>query len=258
MTPHLVIYSPVYGDPETAAVKLAFHQAALTFVRDVNITWLDSRHFINIGELNAARDRAARMALAVPGMTHLLSWDEDVAGAQLAQCLRGMMMSGHPIVGVTYPKKVFHWDRVVARARELAATPERITKEALEAAAYDYVYRLTPRFARAPIDAHNCVRVDGVGCGFMLTSRPALERMTAHYHEATGLTYKSTFDGVDTVGLFMPMVVNGELLRDDFAFCERANMIGIPTHLYLGDGAPLDHYGSFVFRGQARALLGEK
>lgn len=258
MTPHLVIYTTVYGAPETAQVRLAFHQAVFSFARDVNISWLDSRSFANVGELSAARSRAARMALAVPTMTHLLSWDEDVAGDRIARCLHGMLMSGHPIVGVPYPKKTFHWDRVVARARELAATPERITREALEAVAYDYSYRLTQRFAGEPIDAHRCARVDGVGCGFMLTSRSALERMTERYHEATGLTYKDDFDDIDTVGLFMPLITNGTLLNDDFAFCERASTIGIPTHLYLGEGAPLDHYGSFAFRGQASALVDDR
>lgn len=254
--PHLVVYTPVYGNPETAQVRLAFHQSVFSFARDVNITWLESRHFVNVSELSEARNRAARMALAVPTMTHLLSWDEDVAGDKLGICLGGMLASGHPIVGVPYAKKVFHWDRVVARARELAATPEKITRDALEAAAYDYAYRLTPRFAGEPIDAHSCVRVDGVAAGFMLVSRAALERMTAHYAEECA--YKSSYDGIDTVGLFMEMIVDRALLRDDLAFCERATAIGIPTHLYLGDGAPLDHYGSFAFRGQARALLGEK
>lgn len=252
MTPHLVIYTTVFGTPETASVRLAFHQAAMVFARDVNITWLDSRHFANASELNHARSKAVRMALAIPQMTHLLSWDEDVAGDRLATCLSRMLLSGHPIVGTTYPKKVFHWDRVVARARELAATPEKITKEALETVAYDYVYRLTPRFANQPIDAHSCVRVDGVGCGFMLTTRATLERMTAHY-DSPQLTYKDK--GEKTVGLFASLVADDALLNDDFAFCERANAIGIPTHLYLGDGAPLDHYGSFAFRGQSRALV---
>ena len=254
MTPHLVVYTTVYGEPQTAQVRLAFHQAVVSFVRDVNITWLDSRMFANIGELSAARSRAARLALGIPSMTHLLSWDEDVAGDQIGRCLTGMLMSGHAIVGVPYPKKVFHWDRVVSRARELAATPERITREALESVAYDYSYRLTSRFAGEPIDAHRCVRVDGVGCGFALTSRAALERMTVHY-DGPALTFKSDFDSVDTVGLFMPLIVDGILLNDDFAFCERAGAIGIPTHLYLGEGAPLDHYGSFAFRGQSSALV---
>ena len=179
----LVVYTTVYGNPETAQVRLAFHNAVVSFVRDVNITWLDSRHFTNVSELSQARSRAVRMALDVPRMTHLLSWDEDVAGDNIAACLRGMLSSGHPIVGVTYPKKVFHWDRVVARARELAATPERITRETLEAAAYDYSYRLTRRFEREPMDEHRCTLVDGVGCGFMLSTRATLESMVSAYRE---------------------------------------------------------------------------
>lgn len=252
MIPHLVVYTTVYGNPETAQVRLAFHQAVVSFVRDVNITWLDSRHFVNVSELSAARSRAARMALAVPGMTHLLSWDEDVAGDRLAACLGGMLRSGHSIVGVPYPKKVFHWERVVEKARELAATPEKITRESLETVAYDYSYRLTSRFAGEPLDAHRCARVDGVGCGFMLTARAALELMTARYAD---LTFEDDTDGIDTVGLFTPMIVDKKLLNDDFAFCERANAMGIASQLYLGEGAPLDHYGSFAFRGHSAAFV---
>jgi hypothetical protein len=194
------------------------------------------------------------MALDMPEMTHLLSWDEDVCGEQLAACLSGMLASRRQIVGVPYPKKVFHWDRIVARARELASTPDRITREELEAAAYDYCYRLTPRFSKSTLDEQRCMQIDGVGCGFTLVARDTLQRMTDRYREE--MSFKDLDEKI-SVGLFLPMIVDGELLGDDFSFCERAFAMGIPTHLYLGSGSPLDHYGSFRFRGSARALVKE-
>jgi hypothetical protein len=63
-----------------------------------------------------------------------------------------------------------------------------------------------------------------------------------------------TGEAIETVALFQLLIEAGpgpmrSLLSEDFSFVARARSCGFRAWAYLGDGSPLDHVGSHVFRG---------
>lgn len=259
MSAKIMLYTPTHGTPDSASVSLGYHQSAIAFARSGDIEILDGRLFTDC-DLVRARSRAVRVCVESPTATHLLHWDADVVGNRqdVRMALDGMLASGHDLVGAPYPRKRVHWDRV-AMAAGLALTPDG---EALQAAAYDYPYRLgspTGHGERAEIEVRNgCVEVEAMGFGFTLTSRRCLERMWQAY--AGTLSFGDSIDGqlTWTVALFQLLLPTQSatapyaiepLLSEDYSFCARWRALGESVQLYVGPGSPMHHVGSHVFRG---------
>jgi hypothetical protein len=179
-----------------------------------------------------------------PEFTHILWWDTDVVAEpnQIALCIGGMLRAGKGIVGVPYPKKFVHLDRVA--------------KTGLVEAAHTYNYQnSTPQ----RVDDVGCIKVDRVAGGFTLVERHVVETMRSHYAGDPELVYDDEFDGVkpkrETIALYQLIVKDRALLSEDYSFCERWTRIGGDVHLYLGPGAPLDHVGGHRFRGDIRGIM---
>jgi hypothetical protein len=265
----ILLYTPTQGTPDSASVSLGYHQSAIAFARSGDIEMLDGRLFTDC-DLVRARSRAVRMCVESPTATHLLHWDADVVGnrSEVRSALDGMLASGHDFVGAPYPRKRLHWDRV-AMAVSQGTVLERQDPEYLQAAAYDYPYRLGgpsgEAEGRAAIEVRNgCVEVEAMGFGFTLTSRRCLERMWQAY--APTLSFGDVLDGqlAWTVALFqlalppqneVPPYAIDPLLSEDYSFCARWRALGESVHLYVGNGSPLHHVGSHVFRGVRDGII---
>lgn len=175
-------------------------------------------------DLTRTRSRAVRIFLTQTEGTHLLFWDGDVEGNEVA--LANMLAEDVECIAASYPKK--RLDKH-GRSDELA---------------YNTGGKNVP-FAgyRAPVDA--------IGCGFMLLRRDLLARAWLHYDEEL---YAIDVDGAHTVMLFHLMFglnAKGQrvLRPEDYSFCERLRQLDPPCqpYLYTGPGCPLRHAGSHVF-----------
>lgn len=258
--PNIVICTPIFGSPETSHVTLAYHRAQMNFAKDPSIGFL--RLAACQSDIVRARSRMVRQFLEDPHATHLLWWDEDVAGdpQQIAACLSGMIASGHDVVAAPYPGKKVDWN---------AAAVSVLSGGQPEWGAYkwSYGYHSLPPVDGQPgggVRPDMCVEVECCRGGFMLISRTCLERMVKEYEEE--LWFTDVVDGKPyrTVAIYMltmsAMRIAGvatterRLDAEDFAFCARWRKMGGSVYLYVGNGSPLNHIGMMTFRGAREGI----
>jgi NDP-sugar pyrophosphorylase family protein len=91
-------------------------------------------------------------------------------------------------------------------------------------------------------DEHGLMRVESVSTGFMLIRRHVIEHMIEKHPE---WKYKGDGDGEDEYALFDFMILNGQYIGEDYAFCLRARAEGFK--IYLDPMISLPHIGSEEF-----------
>lgn len=231
--PRVLIATPVDGDPIGAKVSHGYHHAVTHLVRDGALTIPATISFAD--DLARARSRCVWYALqAKEQWDWVLWWDEDVIVHDTAIVRRMISVAesnGWDMIGAPYPKK-----------RIPSKFPYMPTKEAV----------LT---GNMPVE-DDCVEVDCLAFGFVLTSRDCLESMADQYKN--DLWFSDNHDPNNlhkTVALFMPMFASDYhhermLLSEDYSFCHRWRAMNGKIHMYLGEGSPLSHQGSHVFSGQ--------
>ena len=245
----IAILTPLAGGTERGVYSAQYLEALLAFARDPSVELLAR---VNVDtDLVRARSRAVQLFLTLGAeYTHALWWDADVVAdpGRVAACVRGMLATGHDVIGAPYPFKRYNW--AAARGAE---DPE--------AAAVGY-----PLAVNAPGDAlheglvravNGAVEVTAIPLGFTLTSRDCLALMAEHYYAALRFEDIRGGERVPTVALFLQEIVGSVLLSEDYSFCHRWRQIGGKVHVYVGDGAPLDHHGSCVYRGIRGGLFRE-
>lgn len=188
------------------------------------------------------RSRMVARFLAGQG-THLLFLDDDVSFDPVV--IAGMLAANKNFVGAPYPRRLQpDWERV-----EKVATQNPVNRGPLEAYAYQYPVRLD-RKKTTQADASGCLLVDGIGMGCCLLTREALQQMSDCYRGT--LAFNDA--GNPAVALFMLLIVDGELLSEDFSFCERYRTMGGGVYCYLGEGSPVDHHGIIKYKGMIEAF----
>lgn len=220
---------------------------------DIHDTWMWDRGVVVV------RGRAVRKFLESDA-THLFFVDADVSFAPIV--VRRLIALDRPIVGVPYPKRHIHWERVYS-AVQAGKLPEE--------GAYDYVLHTGGK--PSDVDADGCLDVEGLGMGCTLIRRDCLTTMVRAYGEDAPEredlrffdTHPAPGMGGPTVQLFAhaPDVVDGQdvLLSEDLSFCKRWRALGGKIACYLGEGAPAGHHGSHHFHGTREGLVaahGEK
>lgn len=252
----ILIATPHYGHPDEARVSVGYLEALTAIIRDPAVRL--AAVLRSDSDLVRARSRIVRHALAMPDVTHLLFWDDDVFAppGAIVSAILGMLAARVDVVACPYPRKRLHWDS--ARAAALRGDDP-------EAHAVSFVHTVTAPGEKG--EAWPFVHVENgvaeavsVHLGFTLISRTCLETMVEHY--ARELGYDDFEDGERrrAVALFQLVITpgtHGVLLSEDFSFCHRWRAIGGKVHVYVGEGAPLDHHGSHVFRGKRAGLFRE-
>jgi hypothetical protein len=252
MTPKILIATPVRGaSPESADVCLGWSEATRRLSRDPSIEIAVAGFGC---DLVRCRSRMVRQALEADEFTHVLWWDADIIPRDM-RILANMLATGHDIVAAPYPRKLVDWGG--ASVAGAACQPA-------EWGAYRYPYYRDPaRGAGVSINA--CVAVDHIGMGFMLTTTTCLQKIVDAYRST--LSFGDTAangDPVWTVAIFQLMIQGkqvskgpyplGALLSEDYSFCERAKACGFIPQMYLGEGSPVDHVGTHVFRGHREGI----
>ena len=72
------------------------------------------------------------------------------------------------------------------------------------------------------VDDRGLVEVAGVGAGFVLVHREAIQKLWASHQD---LVYRRP-DGRERCALFLPLIEDGEMLAEDYSFCARWRQIG--------------------------------
>jgi hypothetical protein len=234
----ILIATPTDGHPQTAVVTYAYHQSMRQLERAGSVV-IPSEIFFS-DDLARARSRAIWYALQRDGWDYILWIDDDVAfdSSIVPRMIDRAMADGHHVLGAPYPRK-----RIPAQ----------------------FPYKpLAAQQAAGKIEIKNdCVEVELIAFGFVLTSRECLETMCDAYsnewftdgHDATNIH--------ETIGLFKQIHTDAttipdgkgstmryrELYSEDYSFAWRWRKIGGKVMMYVGEGAPLGHVGGHVFTG---------
>ncbi len=164
--------------------------------------------------------------------THLLWADSDIEFAPAA--LIGMLAAGKDFVAAPYRKKKEKREYAVRRDTAHSPTVDPVT---------------------------STVRITGCGLGFALMTRKGLEIMVDHYRPALRFTDVDSHGAKrDTVALFQ--LVRGApnqdgdvpLLSEDLSFCSRWTDLDGEIYLYVGEGSPVTHHGSYRYVGDLNDL----
>jgi hypothetical protein len=91
-------------------------------------------------------------------------------------------------------------------------------------------------------DDHGLMRVESVSTGFMLIRRHVIEHMIEKHPE---WAYQGDGDGETEHALFDFMILNGQYIGEDYAFCLRARAEGFK--IYLDPMISLPHIGTEEF-----------
>lgn len=240
----ILIATPTDGHPQTATVTYAYHHAVRQLERAGSVV-IPSEIFFS-DDLTRARSRAIWYALQREGWDWILWIDDDVAfDSSIVPLMVDRAKADEiEVLGAPYPRK-----------RIPAQFPYKPLASQLAAGKIDVV--------------RDCVEVELLAFGFMLTSRECLETMCDAYsnewftdghepgniHETIGL-----FKQIHTDATTVPDGKGGtmrfrDLYSEDYSFCYRWRAIGGKVHMYVGDGSPLGHIGGHVFTGE-RADIG--
>lgn len=259
----VLIASPMRAsDPLCAQVTYGYARVLRQYARDLEVDVMDPREMLDPEDmddvaygpdLTRVRSRIVRMALESERQyTHVWWWDTDIIPWDSAIAAY-MLMTGKDIVGAPYPRKKIRWDALAKYVAKQHAAGRVPTPDELEYNAIDFPRVETPAEQQGQV-----VETRYIGMGCMTTSITALRKMV-EYWGPRGLTFGDVVNGqrFRTVGIFKLAFPEerGEgpddpLCSEDYSFCWRARQAGIPVYTYVGNGAPLDHAGAYVYRAR--------
>lgn len=186
-----------------------------------------------------ARNRYVHHFLTRSNATHLLFLDSDIEFAP--QCVRGMLHADRPFVAAPYPRRD-HIDFL--RVRQHA--DEDVPSEAL---AYRYSARIAGELNP---DEAGCCAVEGLPLGCALISRELLENMSAKADSYLDTTLAG--DSYQCPNLFGLIASEKGLLSEDYSFCSRVRTYGESVWMYLGEGSPVTHHGTWAYHGAVESF----
>jgi hypothetical protein len=167
--------------------------------------------------------------------SHLLFVDADQSfrPADVAK----MLKADKPILGGAVPMKGINWGRVKQGA--VLNHPD--------------LSKLTGIFNINKLPGHEMVRADEpfevkhVGTGFMLIRRDVFDDLKEHvgYYTNGGTTIP---DGDNVYDFFKVQNINGELLSEDYNFCNMYREQG--GRVWVAPWCNLGHFGAYHFNGQ--------
>jgi hypothetical protein len=169
--------------------------------------------------------------------THLLFLDDDISFTP--DVVLGMLRAGKDFVAAPYPR------RDELRLSEVRKNPN--VNELVSA----YRYTLHPLGEELCVMPDGTAEVKAMPLGCALLSRNMLEQMTAHF--ANSLRFSDKKCG-DSVALFSLIHEGDQLWSEDHSFCLRWRALGGKVWMYLGEGSPVTHHGSYAFRGSVESF----
>ncbi|GMG82062.1 hypothetical protein LNKW23_12750 [Paralimibaculum aggregatum] len=210
---------------------------------------------VDFHDVATARNHICGLALARPGISHVLFIDNDMKIR--GEVFRLLLGAGRPVVGAVYAKRQIDLEAYAA-ARAAGHPPD--TARAL---ASPFVLRHGD--GRLQV-REGLVQLDGIGMGCALIETALLRRVAgagglgrqAALPHAAGALGESVWDFFSR----MPQP-DGRWLSDDFAFCTRVQAVE-PGAVwgYVGPGVAhqgrMDFGGAFFDRAQAMAAMAAK
>jgi len=240
-SPSVLIATPCYGGQVTSHYLMSL--LGMTRILGEHGIAYDVRT-LSDSLITRARNSIASDFLYGTQFSHLFFIDADL-GFDPGAVLRYLAFGKDLVCGV-YPLK-----RLDLGAIRASDAPDPVA----EAASYVYSSSLSLPDGHRP--ENGFLRTQYAATGFMLIARPVLERMAASY---PALRYRG--DHIVAAGaaatkhaFFDTMIADGESLPEDYSFCKRWRDIG--GEIWVDLNSRFSHVGSYVYRGDLPAALGE-
>jgi hypothetical protein len=279
----IAVCTPLYGDAEAAGLSRAYTGALYCLGSDLAVLcgeqgWdsgdieLDPSPYPN--SIEHARNNLVRLFLEHPReYTHALLWDSDEKGTpnQIAKLIMRMLRADYPVMSVPCPEKQYFWEKAARAAHHFVVKGALSEKyedknytdsdlaEIIRGAACRYVpdpERGQCELGEVGIDGFAPMLRGHVSLGFAMVRRDVFQKMSDYYRETLAYDFED-HEGkpIECVGLFHTTLKQRKLSAEDSAFCDRWRAMGGSLHLYLGEGAPLEHIGRTTFKGTREAML---
>jgi hypothetical protein len=230
--PFIYLAAPCYG----GQVNLYFMSSVLRLQEACEARGVRLHVELMSGEalITRARSRLAASFLAHPHATHILFVDADIGFAP-ENAFR-LLDSGKDVVAAVCPLKHIDWNKVRAAAK--AGVDD------LQAASIGYVVRFIPTPDHSVEVEDGIARVAYGGTGFLMISRPALQKIADAHPEL-----RATLDDGEAVMVFDTLLEpeTGEYLSEDYAFCRRWSDLG--GEIWADMEARLTHVGHAAYTG---------
>ncbi|WP_395672966.1 hypothetical protein [Phenylobacterium sp.] len=230
--PFIYLAAPCYG----GQVTLHFMASVLRLQEACETRGIGLHVELMSGEalITRARSRLAAAFLAHPQATHVLFVDADIGFAP-ENAFR-LLDSGKDVVAAVCPLKHIDWNKVRAAAKAGV--------EDLQAASIGYVVRFIPTPDHSVEVEDGIARVAYGGTGFLMISRPAMQRIADAHPEL-----KARLDDGEAVMVFDTLLEpeTGEYLSEDYAFCRRWRDLG--GEIWADMEARLTHVGHAAYTG---------
>jgi hypothetical protein len=251
--PKVAICTPSKGGNFTEEYVSSLWKTALA-IRNGELSWIKMRYANDNVDIIRGRNRFLRYFLQETDCTELMWIDDDMLWDP--EALVGVVSAcraGKDVIGVPYPMKAVHWDRV-KMAVDAGRHPETFTS--------DYPVWLLGDGAEQD---GNCVSVQSIGMGMMCMSRRAVAAMYSAALHAKN-SYIDHPEIKETANLFGFVVDERRaLLSDSHTICWHWRQLkerGVPwcdgkIWMYCGAGAPVSHVGKHIYRGYAEGVVGE-
>lgn len=159
----------------------------------------------------------------------------------------------YEIIGGPYPKKCISWEKIKHAVDKGVADKD---PNVLEKFVGDYVFN--PKGGQQSIKIDEPVEVLEIGTGFMMISKPALQKFNDKFPE---YLYKPDhvrtehFDGSREIMMYFQAEVDPKskrYLSEDYWFCQKAQEADIRT--WFCPWMKLQHVGSYIFGGSLADL----
>ncbi len=180
-----------------------------------------------------ARNRLAQTVLDTTDATHVLWWDTDTFVPDVQGTLDAMLASGHDVIGAEYPRK--------RKPRASVGVPlaGELARSMVEMSAIGFGFTLTSRIALQAVSADGYIDVLSNGDRIKTVNRFGLAYR--HLEGNEGLCAGADVDGYCENEMSLV-----ELVSEDYSFCLRWRQQGGRIFM-LTPPTPLQHMGMHAY-----------
>ena len=173
--------------------------------------------------------------------THIMMIDGDISFT--VEDVINLLLEKVDIVGAVYPKKNYFFNRIDEYLKGEKKLPEGFNLTAKDIAT-DYVF--TP--IKNGDDFENILESLDVGTGFMLVTMSSIQKMLSVADYWISDIGHSFTHNKPVANLFDTEIEPGtrRYLSEDYAFCRRAQRVGIKT--YIHKKVNIGHHGNTIFK----------
>jgi glycosyltransferase involved in cell wall biosynthesis len=188
---------------------------------------------------------------------HLMFIDSDIGfnpqDVIALMALQNLEPEKYDIIGGPYPKKCISWEKIKVAVDKGVADDD---PNVLEKFVGDYVFN--PKSGQTQIAIGEPCEVLEIGTGFMMISKPAMQKFADHYKQ---YMYKPDhvrtehFDGTREILMAFQAEVDPEskrYLSEDYWFCQKAQQMGLRT--WFCPWMKMQHVGTYIFGGSLADL----